>query len=237
MSWKVGDRDARVQNGGWIGMILPASPSAGLELSNEDWLDRMWRLVTINPNPRHSCTIEERYLREGDYIVRYKQTDKDKFSFQIDWREITPELDSNFEFGVEMWISVQTALLNVQPTIELTSEVGGASWETIHHRQLVGSSNDAAVPAEKPPAPAAMIARTDSGTVVQLVHPSDQEQVEYQEVKRKSVRSMRLFGQSMEKGVIRRARVRIMATIEEVDLSRVTESYQRFQDSPLPLTT
>ena len=239
MSWKVGDREARFKQGGWVGMIMPTSPSTGLELSNEDWLDDMWRLVTINPNPRHCCAIEERYLRDNDYIVRYKQSDKDRFSFQLDWRAIPAEQESNFEFGIEMWISVQTNLLDVHPTIDLTSEVGGATWETFHHQQLAESAGPAPSSAAGPATltPAAMVARTDSGTIAQLIFPSDQNQVEYQEVKRKSVRSMRLFGQSMEKGVIRRARIRVLATIDEVDLSRLSESYQRFQESPLPLTT
>lgn len=239
MGWKVGVREAHIERGGWSGMLQPPLPSAGIELSNTDWDDTSWRLLAANPSPRHSSAIEEQYLRGDDLIVRYKQTEKDRFSYQLDWRSIPLEPESYFEFGIELWISIQTSLLDCHPTLELTSEVAGSTWEVFQDSDLMMITKKGGQPlkSSQPTSPAAIMAKTDLGTVVLLVYRSDQSQVEYQEVKRKSVRSIRLFGQFMEKGVIRRARVRVLATAGDVDKQQLCDAYGRFQDSPLPLTT
>ncbi len=67
-----------------------------------------------------------------------------------------------------------------------------------------------------------------------LIHPSDLIQTELLDVAKGK---LRLFGNFMEKGVIRRGRIRCLVSSAPIAAAQLQAAYEQFADSPLPLTT
>jgi hypothetical protein len=72
-------------------------------------------------------------------------------------------------------------------------------------------------------------------TAMVMIAPSDAHQAK-RILDRNEDFSLKLFGEFMEKGVIRRARLRFFAVAGELSRSKIVKQYRIFTDSPLPLT-
>jgi hypothetical protein len=91
---------------------------------------------------------------------------------------------------------------------------------------------------------AAVVARPHAGhpAIAAFVHPCDQSDADFSvegtsEVGTIGITMLRLFDRFMEKGVIRRARLRMLLSPSSIDDDALFKHYQHFANSRLPLTT
>ncbi len=225
-----------------------------------------WQLAAVRPILAHSSQPHEVYSRQSDLIVRYGQGPSEQFSYQLDWRLLQPA--APFAAAVELWLSIQTDLLDTQPELEIACTAPpGLSWSTFEHRQLIPTTASPApgVPAPEVSAaakamatessesadsqrgPAALLCSAAAGAdraAVQglwLIEPTDQRHARRCSADEQAEQRVRLFGHFMEKGVIRRARMRFLlaAALDShamITHEQVIAAYRDFADSPLPLT-
>ena len=226
MSWSITQQVVTLQLTGWKCVFDLAQPQLGIRVRPEG-SETAWQLLQVFPSSSHACQIEDSFVRGADLMVRYGQSDTDMFSFQIDFRAVPPSALGPFACGLDMWLSVQTQLLDSHPTLEVRSHVPSGQWLAVDNQGQPALDDSLAT----------LSCHTSSGSVAIMVHPSDQCQSELLGTADLSSSRVRLFGNFMEKGVIRRGRVRCLfghSTIKANDLAR---AYDHFAISPLPLTT
>lgn len=188
--------------------------------------------MQLQPELAEAPAIEDQYLRGHDLCVRYAPTSSLSVRLQVDWR-VQPDhassphpnnadpVETPSSFCLDGLFSVQTDKLDAHPTLRLRSSLGTfhpeADFGLPNVRQFVGQG----------------------WRYCEMVHPSDyqpsgpgalgsdQAPTELEHV---------LFGGFMEKGVIRRARVRYLIRKAELPWE-VEELYHEFVSAPLPLTT
>ncbi len=207
-----------------------AKPTDGLNYVPT--LGGVWSFFQCQPIPEHKLQIEEAYVRQRDMIVRFGQSQGDQFGFQLNYRLL--ELDPRFVFGLEFWISIQTDHLDVEPKTQITCHSpAGASWNSMTHGRVLDLDESAP---DAHSSPAALIAGDSNHSVAWLIEFSDQQHAELISLEEDQRQSVELFGQFMEKGVIRRARMRVYVIHGEVRRECLKDLYTEFAKSPLPLT-
>jgi hypothetical protein len=220
----------------WSVELDPARPTSFLTLSSPTGI--RWEALAINPLPNHSLHAEEIYVRQQDLIARFSQVGKDQYGFQVDWRLL--DTISDFEVGIEVWISLQTNLLDSAPKIQARSRGVGA-WKSWTHQQLVsqvGPSDDASQgwSSQNASAIAAISSSTQDCSCLCLIEPRDLQQVSWTSQPSNNEQQAELFGQFLEKGVIRRARMQLLASKKQIGLLEIQRAYQQLINRELPLT-
>ncbi len=145
-------------------------------------------------------------------MVRYNQSEEDKFAFQIDFRAVPTSELASAACGFDLWLSVQTQLLDSHPTLEIS-----------HPGAVSGWSGSAAIQSIASP----------KGSAAILIHQA----ISCNRTHRCDAGKLRLFGNFMEKGVIRRGRVRWLVSDHPLADDNLRAAYDCFAESPLPLTT
>ncbi len=224
--WELEDASAISRSGPFALKLQPTQPGNYLQLQLED---SCWKAVAVRPQPRHSLQAEEVYVRQSDCIVRFKESADDTYAIQLQWQTLPGPPPG--PCGVELWASVHTSLLDASPELVLASEGTAGSWH-IHDASEFGAA-PASDHAERP---AALTAFVDGVTRVWMIAPQDQVQVRLQTGAAEAVQQLALFGEFMEKGVIRRARMRFIAVVGQLSPTRLQALYDEFANSPLPLT-
>ncbi len=233
LTWKLNKTQAVANVGNWEATVTPVKPSQGLRVLVPS--SAAWQVLCVAAEPAHSLPPEEIYVRETDLISRFDQSPKDQFAFQLNWRLLKEPAPRGF--GVELWVSIQTDLLDSTPVISLTSRSPGElAWKRLTHAELVDGASDGQAPSTGPFGPAAFVANSDEHTGVWMIEPSDQRQVHCPSSPEDAEQQIQLFGQFMEKGVIRRARLRFCLVPGALQHDDLQQLYAAFCNSPLPLT-
>lgn len=217
MHWSIGGNQASITSASWSWRVELDRPSQGIALDSA-WSAgsnsaRSWRLMAIHPVPSHACHIDDHFARGADLMVRYGQSEHDQFAFQLDLRGVPANELGGAESGFDIWLSVQTQLLDSHPTLEIDHPGVSSGW-----------SGDRAM----------QMCATPAGHAGILIHPSDLGQTELLDARSGK---LRLFGNFMEKGVIRRGRVRCLVSHQPLSYESLQSAYACFAHSPLPLTT
>ncbi len=222
VDWQLQTEKAAFDSGDWQASLDPRAPQSGMRISRLQ--QDLIHLFRVTPKTSHSCSIQEAYVRENDLIVRYEQSGDDLFTFQLNWRALPSDVPG--ALAIELWISLQTTLLDSHPNIDVRSRATGAMWHDL-------TLNDLSV--EKSDTIAIGLFKKSGVTSTLMIHPSDAHQS-----KRVRDRSedftLRMFGEFMEKGVIRRARLCFLSVPGEFSRHAIINQYRAFIDSPLPLT-
>jgi len=225
--WHIHGTEASLIHGKWRAHYGTTHPELGLSIFHDDSLERRVVLSLIEPTEGSPRQASEAYVRQNDLISEFAQTRHDQFSFQTYFR-ILPESTDDL-LGLEVWLSVQTTLLDSCPSMELVSIVPNSRWRwqslsSSHAIWLVSHVENRGGPM----------------SALGMVHPLDESQtirVEDETIAEDSL-SLRIFSHFMEKGVIRRARMRFYLSVKEVfDAKMIEKLFEEFQQSELPLTT
>lgn len=236
-SWALAHAHATATAGRLSLTLDLANPQQPLRMYDQS-TGLQWQAIAFTPHPSHRFEIEEAYVRGNDLIVRYRQSADDVFAFQLNYRLL---IDSSDILGIELWISIQTDHLDTTPWLELSSELAGANWQSLRHDELMTSKSglpepESIQPGEAQVAALAACPSNAPSTCVWLIEPRDQVQFQLTSDLNASEQHAKLFGAFMEKGVIRRARLRLMLIGNAFNPQQVKELYQDFANSPLPLT-
>ncbi len=237
MHWRQTDKSALGSVGTSQIEVFPQAPEQAAIMRLPAVSD-VWELAQITAHPPHASQPEEVYSRQGDLIARYQQTEQDTFAYQLDWQLLAPQ--GPFVAGVELWLSIQTDLLNTRPQLEVTTQaLHGNSWRILQHCEMMEDQDESEVGR----GPAALVCEARSGdrtshglTGVWLIAPGDQRHTRLQTNDSQSTQSVRLFGHFMEKGVIRRARMRFLLAAQTITNQHIASAYCDLAESPLPLT-
>ena len=222
MDWQLQSNQAWLQNEHWRVELDPRSPNKGLQIHYG--AVALGHFLKVNPKPSHSFNIQEAYVRQNDLILRYEQSGEDLYTVQLNWRRLESQITEGL--ALELWISVQTSLLDTHPAIDIRSRTPDAMWHILTLDDLSINKSDLA---------AIGLVKKSGVTAMVMIDPSEARQAQ-KTLDRNEYFTLKLFGEFMEKGVIRRARLRFFAVTGEISRSKIAKQYRTFAESPLPLT-
>ncbi len=192
--------------------------------------ERYIALVPVDGNPLPEAS--EQYVRGGRYFINYPQGDG-RYAIRLALEPI--ESDERF-IVLEATISIQTNLLDSHPMLDLVAEgnqvesydqaIEGdvASWSSTAHSKSTG-------------APSITLVRGDSASTAVLLGPHDGPFTSDRSNEHRLC--LRLFGDFLEKGVIRTARPWFVVNRsgEPVEAGRLQPWHDRLCKSPVPLSS
>lgn len=205
--------------------VDPTDATQPTELKSSSW--KPWDVFSIVPQPKHTLDVEEAYARGDDLIVQYAQAEGDSYQFHLYWRNLPAE--GGIRCSLELWLGVQTGLLDSQPELHVSCATASESWQAFSHGELAGDGgwSDSL---------AGLVCRRQDGVGVWLIEPSDQCDVTRVESEIDSCATVAIFDHFMEKGVIRRGRMRFHVMEASASLADFKAAYKDFAASELPLT-
>ena len=199
--------------------------------------------IRLAGRDRGACFATDCYVRDRDLVIRYAASSSSSVESQIDWRMMEwPALNA---FGVEVIVSVQTDCLHSDPSSSASSSLHADElwslreddeFERCDQGPMAATGDSAASPR------GAFLFRTrdSSASYLEMIHPSDLSEgvVSTRNVVEAAFCSRyRLFQEPLEKGVIRRGRLRGIFVPHSQDLANALTLYRDFVESAPPLTT
>lgn len=166
--------------------------------------------------------VSEQYVCGDAWHVEFPQGEN-AFSLKMTLRMV--ETGSGHAI-LEPTFSIQTSLLDSRPMIDLVVD---GERRQVSDDVVVGSPAVNRIVRENHET-IVLLGRADAPFTTDLTHPGDPT--------RPGQSRLRLFGEFLEKGVIRKARpwLILTATTETIDEAAVGEIWQRLQSTPPPLT-
>jgi hypothetical protein len=199
-----------------------------------------WRLLApqlAHPDePR--LVLADCYVRGNDLIAAYVE-EREKLRREIYWRVL--HAPASHAYGIESIVSVQTSLLHSHPQLQMASRLSsgpvarGDRGDTFDF--LAGATGD--IPCTRDDGAGVFVLRPADAdcSYVEMVHPTDFQHATVTLAADQTSLVHSLFPESLEKGVIRRGRVRGWFVSREDDLRTAAELYAAWLAEPPPLTT
>lgn len=218
MAWILRDQIATWEAGEWnISVDLNTDPRLSVRRRGGERF-----FAAVNPQDgdevpsKTSLVLADAYVRNRDLVAAYPEKAPLRFGYEtyVSVVEGNPEQPTNDLLSLECWLSVQTSTLEAYPQLGLA---------------LPPNSKF-----EKQSVPGVYL--SGDKRVAILVHPLDATDAKIEE-SYQGGQSLLAFGRFMEKGVIRRLRVRIVLSEQSMDDSCWQQCQREFAESPLPLTT
>ncbi len=194
-------------------------------------------------DPVPASGVSETYVRGADLVATYATTHEGQFRPQVYWsyRRISTSA------GIELTLSMQTELLDSDPTLTTTTELPAgqllqaSATEPIRFTEPVVQQDPSSCAAQQQDASLLLYRFPDCPvTYIEMVYPSDLGCYWLSEhpTERGGWRcGSRLIEERLEKGVIRRARIASWFLPREHDESTAIALFQDFLHAPPPLTT
>ncbi len=230
----------------WTGCVDTAQPARGLQrLTFAGRPVEVQRLLGASIELSvSSASLTDCYVRGDDLIAVYEAAGGKALRSQLYWRRIPTNESASNTLGIELIASVQTELLHSEPCLKVVSEINGrevcqmasngdtplVSWKSVPRQNLDS--------ADAQGGGVFVIRGVGPGfDFVQSVHPSDLHRTWVSE--RNGVVSLvhELFAEPLEKGVMRRGRVRCWLRPQTEDVAWVADYYRAWLNEPPPLTT
>jgi hypothetical protein len=261
--WKLVGTVGELSCGDMVGHVDVAHPQSGLRLLKLsghplDGLvfvltsyakDRDSRYVTAetdksdvrNRNPHWPLDIADAYVRDRDLVATYAPFDAWPYSPQIYWRAESLNSVEGVIGSISLIVSMQTHLLDTRPRLFLASMKGTETLQvTSSGGKLVGAEVIDQTTVIQPTDKECCIVRRLPGvplSYVEIMSGSDFHEVA---VRRGSDATCNvvweLFGEFLEKGVIRRSQVHGVFVRRDDDLELAAACCGAVERSPLPLT-
>ncbi len=179
----------------------------------------------------------DHYVRGDDLIVSCQPATTSDISLQIYWRVVNDETIP--ATGIETIVSAQTDLLDSHPTSVVSSQLPPGDVLI-----MIDGSDQTFQPlaiecGESATGNGVVLIRFENNEIsyLEMVHPSDDRGVTIKRTSEQLVTSYPVLTERLEKGVIRRSRLRAMFIPRENDSSVAMKLYAQFAASPPPLTT
>ena len=223
------------------GRVDLAHPETGFQLQSVHGnANNDCNVFAASHRPAVERRLVDHYVRANDLICTYRTDDKSdelQITEQVYWRVLTEE--SALGCSMEVMVSLQTDLLGLSPRVQLHSsfarcklyaiaETGSKPIAVTESSQLDGDTI------------AVQLVSDDGWSYIQALHPRDSDSCEAIELEfennRISINTI-LFVDHLEKGVIRRARMRgTFCDSPNPPAAEFQKWYAQFIESELPLT-
>lgn len=189
------------------------------------------------PSGRKQETLVESYVRGSDLVATYKQTPDRDIRPQVYWRF----LSDNGYGGIEVIVSVQTDLLHSRPALHTSGQYGASQVLRLEDVESMSFRVVEQASVARPEDGASLfLIRPETHpnlSYAEMVHPSDFVKADiYLNVPGGTELRHDLFPESLEKGVIRRARLRSYWLARRGDEELAAKKYQQLIKSSPPLT-
>lgn len=224
MSWQLEDNVAVWNHPNWTTRVdLRTAPSLTLASRSTQ------KSLTVSLSPRDAtCEMGEgdfmpvgdSYVRQGDLIAHFPEKSPFHYGFEAYFCALPSAPDQQI---LELWLSVQTSKLESNPQLRLRLQTTGEGVKATESQS--GPRADLS----------SGLYLFQDKTLGIMIHPLDQSD-SMLERDEDGDWTLVTFGRFMEKGVIRRMRLRIVACNGTISDSQWLAWMQSFADSPLPLT-
>ncbi len=189
---------------------------------------------------KHPIPAQDAYVRGRDLVAVYEQTPARPYRATLYWQVLSPESAPGAMLAIELMVSVQTSLLESQPTLDVCSELRTEELLAPDPQGHFVAFDSAAAP-ESNEAARCVLARlpgTD-GCYLEMLHPTAfaDSRVEPHGAGANGLRHRLFCPADLEKGVILRARLRAIWLPRAGDSEAAAGYYRSFLASPTPLTT
>jgi hypothetical protein len=241
--WELQDSQARLTVDALEGRLDCSQPFAGLAATFAGAALRLFRVELPPPSQSPDDQSPECYVRGCDLVCTYFQDDQRKLRGQVYWRAL--EWGPQRAPGVDLIVSVQTSLLDSDPTLKVRSGVqafeviGVKQFEPAAIEDIFKPDPNSHVVTLRGKMPACWLFRLSGAgfTYVEMVHPADFVSSCFQETSPGELEhSTQLFQGPLEKGVILRSRLRGVIVPRSGDVAAAIACYRDFAASEPPLT-
>jgi hypothetical protein len=246
--WQIAEHLATLRAGALSGSLDVSDPAGGLLIDQVAGArippSAIFQiLLSIPPGAADSSAVDC-FVRGTDLVATYAETAARQFRAQVYWRNSEQATDDEVAATVELILSVQTSLLDSDPTIS----VGSLLAVSEAHRLSDADSADfkpcgaeaQEIAFEPATGPGCFLFRQQSSpSYVEMVHPADFRQATltfHGSPVGKFALAHRLFHRRLEKGVILRSRLRGVFVPHDRDMELAAAEYRRFAASEPPLT-
>ena len=243
-SWELRGTTARLLTDALRATLEMNRPEQGLEAITARLQGHQLRfdaacLLGVRGRPDDARALEttDYYVRGDDAIVSCRFTARPEIGLQVYWRAVRDETTP--AAGIEAIVSAQTELLDSDPASTVTSRLPAGSVLTMatdgqQEFRPVAVTSGASCSGGR----AILIRFPDAGvSFLEMAHPSDDRGAVISLIDGQLQTSYPVLTERLEKGVIRRSRVRAIFLPREDDFARAAKLVERFAASPLPLTS
>ena len=195
MSWDLHRNNAKWSGSSWSINVDLAAGTTHTWLKLHDSARRDLLSLSICPKELQEASsalaipFGEAYVRQRDLIAMYPEHAPGRFGYQIDTRILREGHGCKLgkeAIGIEIWLSIQTSLLDSHPQMQLSWH--GAPFHQFNEFCWTGATSQLGL----------------------IVHPLDKSDCEI--TSSSNGLTMNVFGRFMEKGVIRRMRFVVIAS-------------------------
>ena len=245
--WQIDNRRARLQAELLQAEVDLRQPRAGIaNVVYQNVSVPHLRLLQVTPEPRTEAEdiLVESYVRGIDAVAAYAPSPPRTSGSAIYWRLVG---DSSRAAGIELVISMQTGQLDSDARVSNRSDLRAsevwwlAGQDQPVFEQLQRSEANPWTTKGRSAAGAFLFRLTEQEiSYVEIVAPADfcgAALYRHDQTPESVQLSYELFPEPIEKGVIRRVRVRGMLLPREHDLDLAQACYSQLLAAPLPLTT
>ena len=211
MGWNVSETKASFEHGS-LEILVQTAPAFRIQVGPPDH-QCLWEVQPREDSVEAGTkppALAEAYCRGDDYIAKYPQRFPWPFSYQLDVR-VQPS--SKELLVLEIWLSVQTSMLECNPQLSFVPTLTREPW-TCHPEFICSADRRTAV----------------------AVHPLDLGDCRFQTNRAGGIERLDMFGRFMEKGVIRRGRLLLVASTSSIPEKQMKDLCNLFAKSCLPLT-
>lgn len=194
------------------------------------------------PAPEGIETLIDSYVRGCDLVARYAQSPQRTIEPTLYWRLLD---FAKPIVGIELLVSMQTSLLDSDPTFTMLSECDGAAFWLTNPRAEVNVNPiriDSLTEShwKSPSRQSGFFLFRLHGCDVsyaEMILPADFHGARVEQTPECARLAYELFPESLEKGVIRRGRIRSLFLTREQDAEAAWDVYEDFCADKPPLTT
>lgn len=243
--WRIDGQQAMLAWHGLQARLDLSRPDLGLRFEkwNHATLGSLAPLGVVFPEVAAASTTCDAYTRGLDLIATYADTTVRPFRVQAYWRCVAAPVETDLPaVALELQLSVQTPLLDCTPVVHTRTMLPDAPdvrcARLSFGASLANSSTDAdAINSQGEVYSVQVASEPRPVQYVEMVHASDLQSNRVQHTYTGWNLEHDLFEPGLEKGVIRRVRVRGLFYAGAPDDVFVERAYQAFHAMPLPLTT
>ena len=199
--------------------------------------------------PIAQASMVDHYIRQQDLVVTYQRDQPQHLRPQIDWRYVEQSVDDRSGrptacSGIQLLVSLTTNRLDAQPTLSVASRFQADEVLSLVARAAVNTSDatdlaDANLSSEPVGGHPIVLFRRDGQehSWVQMIYPSDLLRLELTSCRQTGCESrLRMLGEHLEKGVIRRVQLAAWRVPREHDRQIARQLFRQFVVSPPPIS-
>jgi len=214
--WQFAATGARLLTSPLSGEVALDNPAAGI--GRLVWRDVPFVGNVLGVSAGESSAPQDAFARGADLVAVYAQTEPQSFTWQVYWRAFVPEADVVL---LDVILSLQTPLLESFPRVATHSQLpAGEALEVVDAGDCI-------------------LLRPAKGdwSYAEMTHPKDRGNWQLSSTANDQLRlDRRLGGQFLEKGVIRRLRLRGTFLPRENDRNLAAHYFALLAEETPPLT-